>query len=116
MLRQSFTLIWGLCVICTLTGCTLCFTPYDDHYNAFGGLVERQDRVHGRVGSILSDPALQYTDTASISDEATQEDLYPPDMPSPQPEMPSAEPLPPPKPEPKEQTKDAAKPKPGSTE
>lgn len=73
----------------------MCSTPYDDHYNAFGGLVERQDRVGGRVGSILSDPALQYPDSEGVLDGATEQDLYPMEMEQPQTE--SADPaLPPP--------------------
>lgn len=65
-----------LCLAVSSTGCALCYTPYDDHYNAFGGVVERQDRVHGRVGSILSDPAFQYFGPSPGSDMATEADLY----------------------------------------
>ena len=58
------------------TGCAMCFTPYDDHYNAFGGIVERQDRVHGRVGSILSDPMVPSLQEGGAGDAATEADLY----------------------------------------
>ncbi len=54
----------------------MCYTPYDDDYNAFGGIVERQDRLHGRVGSILSDPSVQYIDSDTTGDSATEADLY----------------------------------------
>ncbi|MFW6169125.1 MAG: hypothetical protein ACODAD_01460 [Planctomycetota bacterium] len=110
MLKQFLSFVLGLCLLIALTGCTMCFTPYDDHYNAYGGVVERQDRVRGRVGSILSDPSLQYTEGTGMVDEGTQEDLYPmeTEQPSIEPpsgeppsgEPPSAEPLPPPRPEP----------------
>ncbi len=44
-------------LICFLsTGCSICCGPYDYDYPDFGGKHERQDRRHGRVGSILSDP------------------------------------------------------------
>ena len=62
-------------MLSSVTGCAMCFTPYDDHYNAFGGVVERHDRVHGRVGSILSDPDLQYTG-GNVTEEGTEADLY----------------------------------------
>ena len=38
------------------TGCSMCCGPYDYDYPNFGGKHQRQDRQHGRVGSILSDP------------------------------------------------------------
>ena len=44
-------------LICFLsTGCSLCCGPHDYDYPDFGGKHQRQDRRHGRVGSILSDP------------------------------------------------------------
>lgn len=38
------------------SGCSMCCGPYDYHYPAFPGIVERADPVYGRVGSIFSDP------------------------------------------------------------
>ncbi len=36
-------------------GCTMCAqTPEDYTYAAYGGIVQRADRVHGRVGSAFS--------------------------------------------------------------
>ena len=64
-----------LCLATASTGCAMCFTPYDDHYNAFGGIADRQDRVHGRAGSILSDPGVQYIQEEGV-DAATEADLY----------------------------------------
>lgn len=37
-------------------GCSSCCGPYDYHYPAFPGIVQRSDPVYGRVGSIFSDP------------------------------------------------------------
>lgn len=39
-----------------VAGCAICCGPYDYNYPAFGGTVQRSDPVHGRVGSIYSDP------------------------------------------------------------
>ncbi|MFO7905011.1 MAG: hypothetical protein R6U98_20265 [Pirellulaceae bacterium] len=120
MLKRLLSFVLGLGLVTALTGCAMCFTPYDDDYNAYGGIVERQDRGRGRVGSILSDPSLQYTEATGMADEATEEDLYPMEedrypmeedrypmeedrypmeMEQPRIEPPSDEPLPPPKPE-----------------
>ena len=38
------------------TGCSMCCGPHDYDCPDFGGKRQRQDRQHGRVGSILSDP------------------------------------------------------------
>ena len=44
-------------LICfSFTGCSICCGPFDYDYPDFGGKHERQDRRHGRVGSIFSDP------------------------------------------------------------
>jgi len=77
--RMMKRLLATLCLLgltAASTGCALCYTPYDDHYNAFGGVAERQDRVNGRVGSILSDPSVQYFGPSEMGDAATEADLY----------------------------------------
>lgn len=45
-------------------GCSLGAHPHDCKYAAYGGLIDRVDRVHGRVGSVL-DPALVVTENAA---------------------------------------------------
>jgi hypothetical protein len=62
------------------SGCSFCANPYDDSYAAYGGLRERTDMVHGRVGSVF-DPAPE------IIHEAAQEQ-------SPQPAEPPSEAVP----------------------
>ncbi len=49
--------VLGLLVLvtCSVTGCSLCCSPYTDDYVTFGSRTPRFDRKHGRVGSILSD-------------------------------------------------------------
>jgi hypothetical protein len=52
-------LTWTGCLILLpllATGCALCANPYDASYAAYGGLRQRTDMVHGRVGSVF-DPA-----------------------------------------------------------
>jgi len=34
-----------------VTGCVTCDSPFDQHYTASGGSVERVDSIHGRVNS-----------------------------------------------------------------
>lgn len=99
MLQRFLLSVLGLFLVTALTGCAMCFTPHDDDYNAYGGLVERQDRRRGRVGSILSDPSLQYVEATGMVDGATEEDLYPTELEQPRIEPPRAQPLPPPQPE-----------------
>ncbi len=40
----------------SLSGCTLCCSPYDFDYMSTGTRYQRTDMVNGRVGSSLSDP------------------------------------------------------------
>jgi hypothetical protein len=41
-------------IVLSLSGCTICQSPFDDHYAAYGGVVERTDRAQGRVNSAFS--------------------------------------------------------------
>jgi hypothetical protein len=50
----AFFLTLGL----SLSGCSLCCSPYLDDYAAYGSRTPRIDMKHGRVGSIFSDPQL----------------------------------------------------------
>ncbi len=74
--KRLGSLLLGLCLAGSVSGCTMCHTPFDDTYAAYGGVRERQDRMHGRVGSILSDPAMQMAEPGAMNDTATEEDLY----------------------------------------
>lgn len=44
-------LAFGLLVTVAAAGCSICATPFDYAYPAYGGKWERTDRFHGRVGS-----------------------------------------------------------------
>jgi hypothetical protein len=35
------------------SGCSLCCTPWDYAYAGYGGRAPREDRFHGRVGSVF---------------------------------------------------------------
>lgn len=51
-----FGLCLGIIVVAAASGCSICCTPFDDAYPAYGGKWERTNRFHGRVGSAF-DPA-----------------------------------------------------------
>lgn len=76
MLRL-LTVFSCLSLISTL-GCSMCASPHDCKFAAYGGLRERADQVHGRVGSIL-DPANELpSQPKKIADEPTLADLIQP--------------------------------------
>jgi len=35
-------------------GCSMCGSPFDHAYGGYGGVTERYDRFHGRVGSAFA--------------------------------------------------------------
>jgi hypothetical protein len=42
-------------VLLASMGCTMCPQPHEDYaYGAYGGILERADRFHGRVGSAFA--------------------------------------------------------------
>ena len=53
-LLQGFIALW----FSSSLGCSICPSPYDYDYGAYGTKTPRTDMRHGRVGSVLSDPAL----------------------------------------------------------
>ncbi len=58
----------------SLSGCSLCCSPYLDDYAAYGSRTPRMDMKHGRVGSIFSDPqltgsAIPYSDSPSSNEQ-----------------------------------------------
>ena len=55
-MKNQISLIITVFVCCLSAGCSMCCGPHDYDYPDFGGKHQRQDRRHGRVGSILSDP------------------------------------------------------------
>jgi hypothetical protein len=50
------------------TGCTLCQSPEDDTYAAYGGRWPRYDRQQGRVGSPLSETGVVMSEMDAMSD------------------------------------------------
>lgn len=57
-MRCALAVVGCLALLAT-TGCSMCASPYDCSYAAYGGRIQRVDRVHGRVGSILDPSAGQ---------------------------------------------------------
>lgn len=55
----GFALLLFTCCLMQ-TGCAMCCGTYDEAYNGYGGLYEREDLFHGRVGSPFSDPSAAY--------------------------------------------------------
>ena len=76
-MKRKVRLVIYLCVVALLSGCAMCDNCWDDAYNTYGGAMDRQDRFHGRVGSVLSDPTLQMAEPGGMSEEPTEADLYP---------------------------------------
>lgn len=58
LLRQYRLALTGLAgvTVVSFSGCSACCGPFDYHYPAYPGIVQRADPEYGRVGSIFSDP------------------------------------------------------------
>lgn len=54
-------------------GCSMCCGVYDYDYPTYGGLVQRSDASHGRVGSVFSDPNAPVGVPAALGVEAVPE-------------------------------------------
>jgi hypothetical protein len=76
-MNRLLSLLLGLGAAVAIGGCAMCDNSWDDAYNAYGGKLDRQNRFHGRVGSVLSDPQMQVIPPGGLSDEPTAADLYP---------------------------------------
>lgn len=60
MKMKNWVLAALLGILTGTTGCSICCGPYDYDYPTFGGLKQRVDRRHGRVGSVFSDPSITH--------------------------------------------------------
>ncbi len=67
-------------ILLPLAGCAMCSGPFDADYSAEGGVWERHDPSHGRVGSAFSDAGgrrdesvIPEGDEAEVSPEAYYE-------------------------------------------
>lgn len=63
----------GLVIASSFVGCSVCCTPYDDAYPAYGGKWQREDRYHGRVGSAFHPAGGMAVNEASYDEMAPQE-------------------------------------------
>jgi hypothetical protein len=102
-MEWRFGLLGCLLLIKSL-GCALCANPHDCKYAAYGGLRERTDYVHGRIGSVIDPapevvfaqpaegvPAPSVPDVAPLRSpwpvpDADRQPSTPPDRPSPPPD------------------------------
>ena len=64
-----------MAAISMATGCSMCCSPYDNDYAAYGGIRPRGDMQYGRVGSVFA-PADQQVVEASVSE--SDQDYYNP--------------------------------------
>jgi hypothetical protein len=53
-------------ILLPLAGCAMCAGPFDADYSAEGGVWERHDPSHGRVGSAFSDAGAPRDETAVL--------------------------------------------------
>ena len=56
-------------------GCTISKGTFDHRFAAYGGLRDRLDRVHGRVGSVL-DPAASLEPVRAVDEPASVDNLF----------------------------------------
>ncbi len=71
-LRTAQYLSLALCLL-LLTGCTLCTNCEDEAYPSYGGIWQRTDRFHGRVGSVFAPAGAKVATTATASDAAPRD-------------------------------------------
>ena len=68
----------GLGLLVSLSGCTICSSPFDYDYGGYVSKTPRTDMRHGRVGSLFSDPSgmsvPSSSSQATLSDDATPTD------------------------------------------
>jgi hypothetical protein len=48
-MRRS--LLLSVCLLLPLAGCSICASPYDNHFGFYGGSWQRDEPAEGRVGS-----------------------------------------------------------------
>lgn len=58
----------------SVTGCSLCCSPYDYQYGTYGTRTPRVDMTNGRVGSTFSDPSLISVQQQPITTEYESSD------------------------------------------
>lgn len=69
-------------------GCALCANPHDCKFAAYGGLRERADMVHGRVGSVI-DPASEVSHATAVEQSPMSGDETAEEMETPEPMAPT---------------------------
>jgi hypothetical protein len=77
IMRQRIRNLSVLALLGASLGCSICASPFDQDYIAYGSRTPRQDMRHGRVGSPFSDPALNgsVSEGVEVLDESYAEIL-----------------------------------------
>ena len=68
--------IMGVMVVVAASGCSICCTPFDDAYPAYGGKWERTNRFSGRVGSAFDPAGGPVGETMSADELITEGGTY----------------------------------------
>lgn len=66
-MKRALTRNWWLACLPLFVGCSICQSPEDYTYNAFGGRWERADRCQGRVGSAFTPESAQMAPVNTVS-------------------------------------------------
>jgi hypothetical protein len=74
---SRFVFLFGLLLS---TGCAMCNSEHDYTYGAYGGRWQRDDPVHGRVGSAFSPLGAMVVNEAVAAPEAEPADTSPPSV------------------------------------
>ena len=65
---KFFLSILGAVLLVGTVGCAMCSSPFDYEYPAHGGTQQREDMLHGRVGSRF-DPARSVEEAPPVPPE-----------------------------------------------
>ncbi len=63
-MRRASLFLTLVSIVASMSGCTICCSPYDFDYMSSGTKLQRTDMTHGRVGSNLSDPNLSVIESS----------------------------------------------------
>ena len=66
-----------MAAISMASGCSMCSSPYDDDYAAYGGVRPRGDMQYGRVGSVFAPADEQVVEVSVIEGEQDYYDNAP---------------------------------------
>lgn len=68
-MRRLVLLLFVVATLAAASGCSICASPDDEAYPAYGGIVQRQDPYHGRVGSAFGSGVAAVSHEGEFSEE-----------------------------------------------